>query len=173
MLPFRSGRARKLGATGFLLTLGILCDGAFGAEPKSSPPKTESSPALPNIPLPIGQEAKGLVLPDFDSRGRLRSRFEAGTAKRIDAEHIHFKTLKMTTFTEQSTTDLHIEMPASTLDLITRIITSPERTTITRADFNVAGDTMRFDTVSGQGTLTGNVKMVITDQSELKSKAAE
>lgn len=173
MLPFRSGRPFSLGAAGFLLTLGILCYAALAAEPESSPKPTKSPPSLTSIPLPIGQEAKGLVLPDFNTEGHLRARFEAGTAKRVDAEHIQFKSLKMTTFTELNSTDMQIEMPVSTLDLNTRILTSHERTTVKRADFHIAGDSMNFDTVSRKGTLTGNVKMVITDQSDLRKKTAE
>ena len=30
--------------------------------------------SLTNIPLPIGHEAKGLVLPDFDGDGRLKGK---------------------------------------------------------------------------------------------------
>ncbi len=177
MLPFRSGRSRKFGTTGFFVTVGILGCAAVAAEPKSSPRKAEatpkSSPSLANIPLPIGQEAKGLVLPDFDLDGHLRARFEATTAKRTDADHLDFKGLKMTTFTPENATDLMIDMPVSTLDLNTRVITSHERTTVTRSDFHIAGDRMRFDTVARKGTLAGNVKMVITDQSELRKKPGE
>jgi hypothetical protein len=177
MLPFRSGRSWKLGTTGFFLTVGLLGYAALAAEPKPSPQKPEaspkSSPSLANIPLPIGQEAKGLVLPDFDVQGHLRARFEAVTAKRVDAEHLELKGLKMTTFTPQNATELLIDMPVSTLDLTTRVITSHERTTVTRTDFNIAGDTMRFDTIARKGTLVGNVKMVITDQSDLRKKPSE
>src|ERR1044072_5547004 len=45
-----------------------------------SPGGTEQS--LTNIPLPIGHEAKGLTLPDFDPEGRLRGKFTAGSARR-------------------------------------------------------------------------------------------
>src|SRR6476620_1451902 len=51
--------------------------------------------SLTNIPLPIGHEAKGLVLPDFDGEGHLRGKFEAGTARRIDEEHVGFEQLKI------------------------------------------------------------------------------
>ncbi len=95
----------------------------------------------------------------------MRARFEAGNAKRVDHEHVEFKKLKMTTFTPQNTVDLMIEMPASTLDLTTRVITSHERTTVQRADFNLSGDKLNFDTVSRQGTLVGNVKMIVTGPS--------
>src|SRR6266487_3493252 len=76
--------------------------------------------SLTNIPLPIGHEAKGLVLPDFDPDGRLRGKFEAGTAHRIDQEHVGFQHLKITTYTPESQPDLRIDMSTSVLDLNTR-----------------------------------------------------
>jgi hypothetical protein len=126
--------------------------------------------SLTNIPLPIGHEAKGLVLPDFDGDGRLRGKFEAGTAHRIDQEHVGFKHLKITTFTPQSQPDLRIDMPTSVLDLKTRILSSHERSTIQRSDFNIVGDSVQFDTNSKTGRLIGNVKMVISGKSQLTAK---
>jgi hypothetical protein len=126
--------------------------------------------SLTNIPLPIGHEAKGLVLPDFDGDGRLRGKFEAGTAHRIDQEHVGFQHLKITTYTPESQPDLQIDMHTSVLDLKTRILSSQERTTIQRSDFNIAGDSVQFDTNSKTGRLIGNVKMVITDKSHLTAK---
>jgi len=126
--------------------------------------------SLTNIPLPIGHEAKGLVLPDFDGDGRLRGKFEAGTAHRIDQEHVGFQHLKITTYTPQSQPDLQIDMKTSVLDLKTRILSSQERTTIQRSDFNIAGDSVQFDTNSKTGRLSGNIKMVITDKSHLTGK---
>jgi hypothetical protein len=139
----------------------------------STSPTTGGSPAeqsLTNIPLPIGHEAKGLVLPDFDGDGRLRGKFEAGTAHRIDQEHVGFQHLKITTYTPESQPDLQINMQTSVLDLKTRILSSQERTTIERSDFNIAGDSVQFDTNSKTGRLIGNVKMVITDKSHLTAK---
>jgi hypothetical protein len=129
--------------------------------------------SLTNIPLPIGHEAKGVVLPDFDSEGHLRGRFEAGTAHRIDEEHVGFQHLKITTYTPESQPDLKIDMHTSVLDLKTRILSSQERTTIARADFNIAGDSVQFNTNTRTGRLIGNVKMVITDQSRLKGQGNE
>jgi hypothetical protein len=126
--------------------------------------------SLTNIPLPIGHEAKGLVLPDFDGEGHLRGKFEAGTAHRIDQEHVGFQQLKITTYTPQSQPDLQIDMPTSVLDLKTRILSSQERTTIRRSDFNIVGDSVQFDTNSKTGRLIGNVKMVISDKSHLTAK---
>jgi hypothetical protein len=140
------------------------------ARAKAAPSASPGEQSLTNIPLPIGHEAKGLVLPDFDGEGHLRGKFEAGTAHRIDQEHIGFEQLKITTYTPEDQQDLRIDMSTSVLDLKTRILSSKARTTIQRADFNIAGDSVEFDTNSRTGRLIGNVKMVITDKSHLTAK---
>ena len=56
------------------------------ARATATPTASPGEQSLTNIPLPIGHEAKGLVLPDFDGEGHLRGKFEAGTAHRIDRE---------------------------------------------------------------------------------------
>jgi hypothetical protein len=137
---------------------------------KAGPSASPGEQSLTNIPLPIGHEAKGLVLPDFDGDGHLRGKFEAGTAHRIDLEHIGFEQLKITTYTPEDQQDLRIDMSTSVLDLKTRILSSKARTTIQRADFNIAGDSVDFDTNNRTGRLIGNVKMVITDKSHLTAK---
>jgi hypothetical protein len=178
MLPFRSGRSAETGASSAICLLAVVCAATALAQPKATPAdkvaKATGGIAPANIPLPIGHEAKGLVLPDYDIQGRLQAKFEAATAKRIDTERIQFTGLKMTTYTvETNTADLAIDMPSSTLDLSTRVITSEERTTVARADFNISGDTMRFDTVAREGRLVGNVKMVISGNSQLTEKLGE
>jgi hypothetical protein len=137
---------------------------------KAAPTSSSSEQSLTNIPLPIGHEAKGLVLPDFDADGHLRGKFEAGTAHRIDEGHVGFEQLKITTYTPEDQQDLRIDMSTSVLDLNTRVLSSKTRTTIQRADFNIAGDSVEFDTNSKTGRLIGNVKMVITDKSHLTGK---
>ncbi len=177
MLPFRSGRPIAWGAAGLFVFAAFLCFSAIGAEPKSKggkdQPKPKGAPSpVGGIPLPIGQEIKGLVLPDFDLQGHLRTRFEAGTAKRIDAERIQFNGLRVTSFTPENTIDLQIDLPESTFDLKTRVLRSQQRTTIKRADFEIAGDALQFNTTDRKGTLTGNVKMLITNQSVLAGEKA-
>jgi len=158
-----------------VLTISLLTPDASGqSKGRKGKPRAKASPSaspgeqsLTNIPLPIGHEAKGLVLPDLDGDGHLRGKFEAGTAHRIDQEHVGFEHLKITTYTPEDQPDLKIDMSTSVLDLKTRILTSKERTRIQRADFNIAGDSVQFDTNSKTGRLIGNVKMVITDKSHL------
>jgi hypothetical protein len=140
---------------------------------RTTPGSSPGEQSLTNIPLPIGHEAKGLVLPDFDGEGHLRGKFEAGTARRIDQGHVGFQQLKITTYTPENRPDLQIDMHTSVLDLKTRILSSQERTTVQRADFNIVGDSVQFDTNTRTGRLVGNVKMVITEQSHLTGKPTE
>ena len=180
MLPFGNGRSGNWGLAVCLLSILLLSiafaiEPAIAAKPKgkkekflsATPSASAGEQSLTNIPLPIGHEAKGLVLPDFDLEGHLRGRFEAMSAKRTDEEHIGFHALKITTYTPENKTDLTIELSESVLNLKTRILSSRERTTIQRADFNIAGDSVEFDTNTHTGKLVGNVKMVITSQSQL------
>src|SRR5438067_13923749 len=100
MLPFRSGRSTCWGLLAWLLSrvLSVLITApqvsaqSKGRKKKGLRPSTPSgSPSeqnLTNIPLQIGHEAKGPVLPDVDANGRVRGRCEAGTAHRIDQEHV-------------------------------------------------------------------------------------
>src|SRR5213592_5288566 len=182
MLPFRSSHSIHWGWLVWLLSVALCVlisapyvagqskghkkKGRGAATPTASP----GEQSLTNIPLPIGHEAKGLVLPDFDGEGHLRGKFEAGTAHRIDHEHIGFEQLKIYTYTPEDQPDLRIDMSTSVLDLKTRILSSKARTTIQRADFNIAGDSVQFDTNNRTGRLIGNVKMVITDTSRLTAK---
>lgn len=138
------------------------------ANPTASASPGEAS--LTNIPLPIGHEAKGVVLPDFDLQGHLRGKFVATTARRIDQEHIQFQDLKITTFTPESQIDLQIDMQTSVFNLKTKVLSSQQRSTVKRADFNIVGDTIEFDTDTRTGRMIGNVKMVITSQSQLMKK---
>src|SRR5207247_8161802 len=94
------------------------------ATPSGSP----GEQGLTNIPLPIGHEAKGLVLPDFDANGHLRGRIEAGTAHRMDEEHVGFQNLKITTYTPENQSDLLIYLHKSLLDFNTRLLRSHTRT---------------------------------------------
>jgi len=184
MLLFLSDRSATRGwlVWSILVPVLILASEASGqlkgqkkkhARAAAIPSVSPAEQSLTNIPLPIGHQAKGLVLPDFDGEGHLRGRFEAGTAHRIDQEHVGFEHLKITTYTPENQADLQIDMHTSVLDLKTRVLSSQERTTIQRADFNIVGDSVQFDTNTRTGRLIGNVKMVITDRSHLERKASE
>ena len=182
MLPSPSGRSINWSWLGSLLSILLmsilLSAGPVFAQTKGSKrgkfvrPRASASPgqSLTNIPLPIGHEAKGLVLPDFGTDGRLIGKFAAKTARRIDEGHVGFEDLEIVTYTPENQPDLQIGMHTGVLDLNTRILSSRERTRIKRADFNIEGDSVEFDTAKRTSRLIGNVKMVVSQQSQLIRK---
>src|SRR2546421_649421 len=169
MLPFRSGRAGFPRASFTFLLLALLGCVAFAAEKTTptAPPKTKKERPKPgegvtNVPIASGHDAKGLVLPDFDLSGRLRGKLQAGITRRLDEQHIEFKDVRFTTFVpETQTPDLQIVMTTSVFNLKTQVMTSNERASVKRTDFEISGDTMKFEMISRQGTLAGNVKMIV------------
>jgi hypothetical protein len=172
MLPSRSGSRILRGARlSFLLLLAGSCVVIAGDRKNRKPARGKEELGLKNIPLTIGHEAKGLVLPNYDLQGHLLGRFEAAVASRIDEQHVRFTNLKMITFDEHEKPDFNVDMTEAVLDLETRVINSNQRTKIKRTDFEIAGDAMQFNTVTHQGTLNGNVHMTIFNQSELNAPA--
>ena len=164
MLPFRSGPSKRawfvdlMGASLFLAPPDSAPQSKkHGGKKNKDQEAAAQSGATPSpgstgqVPLPIGHEAKGLVLPDIDENGHLRGRFVAGIARRVDQDHMRFRELNITTYTEDNQIDLQIAMADSVLDLNTHVLSSPQRTTIKRADFEIVGDTARFDTAARQG----------------------
>lgn len=184
MLPFRSGRAGISSAASVFFVLALLTCAVFAAEKKAPKPEAKKSPGpaqasapakkprpkpeegVRDVPIATGHDAKGLVLPDFDLLGRMRGKLEAGVTKRLDAENIEFEGVKFTTFLpETQTPDLEVVMKSSVFNLKTQVLNSKETTTVKRSDFNITGDTMKFEMLTRQGTLTGNVKMVVRGKS--------
>ena len=95
----------------------------------------------------------------------------AGSARRLDEEHVAFQDLKITTFTPENQIDLQIDMHTSIFNLKTKILSSKEPGTVKRADFNIVGDSLEFDTDKRTGHMVGHVKMVITSNSQLIEKS--
>jgi hypothetical protein len=183
MPPFRSGRAGFSAASSAFLLLAILSCAAFAGEKTPKPevetkikPKARPKPeeGVTNVPIVPGHDAKGLVLPDFDHLGRMRGKLEAGLTKRLDDEHVEFKSVKFTTFVPESETpDLQIVMTSSVFNLKTQVLNSSERTTVKRADFEITGDTMQFEMITRKGTLAGNVKMVVRGKAKATAHEGE
>ena len=171
MLPFRSGRAGISSAFSAVLVLALLTCAVLAAEKKAPKPQGTATPkkerpkpeeGVRNVPIVPGHDAKGLVLPDFDLLGHMRGKLEAGVTRRLDDENIEFEGVKFTTFVpDTEKPDLQIIMKTSVFNLKTQVLTSQVRTTVKRADFEIAGDTMKFEMISRQGTLAGNVKMIV------------
>src|SRR4249920_3336902 len=126
MLQCRSGsrlfRGTRLSFV-FLLAGSCLAVAGDGKHRKAAPTPTpyasKEDLGLKNVPLTVGHEAKGLVLPNYDGEGHLLGRFEAATAARIDENHVHFTNLKMLTFNKEEKPDFNVDMADAVLNLET------------------------------------------------------
>jgi hypothetical protein len=59
--------------------------------------------------------------------------------------------------------DVRIQLATALYHMPSQILSSETRSRVSREDFDLQGDSMIFDTRTGQGKMTGRVRMVIYD----------
>jgi hypothetical protein len=189
MLPFRSGRAGIVSAVAAFSLLILLSCAVVAADKKSSrsepkkpsattTPASQKKPTRPkpeegikDVPIPEGHDARGLTLPDYDVQGRLRGKLQAGVTRRLDPENVEFHGVRFTTFIpETETPNLDITVDTAVFNLKTQVLTSNVRSTVKRSDFEVSGDRMRFEMLTRQSTIEGNVKMIVHGKARTPSE---
>lgn len=137
-----------------------------------SKPATVAAAATPkpqgklSLPLPKGQDSKGVVIPYTDGTGKKSMVFKIGVGRRLDDDNVNMNDLMIEMYDEQGAPEMTIELPAAQMHLGTRVIGGKESVTIKRSDFQLTGQTMEFNTETRQGWIKGNVKMIIFDLSE-------
>lgn len=124
------------------------------------------------FPLPIGHGGKGLRIPYLDGNAQKSMQFVIGTAERVEEDIVKMSNLKIEMLAQDDEPEMTINLPNSTMNLVTRVITAEKAVKIKRDDFELSGDRMVFNTVSKQGTLEGNVRMLIYNlANEIESDA--
>jgi len=129
-------------------------------------PGTEKQPSKLVIPLPTGQDSKGVTIPINYADGRKNMVFKIGIGTRIDDDHIKMRDLLIETYSDAGEQEMTVALPNSTLDLSTHTIAGDQSVTINRSDFQITGKTMEFNTESRTGWIKGDVKMIIYDLSQ-------
>ena len=189
MLPFRSDRAGIASAFAAFSLVVLLSCAVIAADKKSSKseakkpaapatPAPQKKPARPkpeegikDVPIPEGHDARGLILPDYDLQGRLRGKLQAGVTRKLDPENVEFHGVKFTTFIpETQAPNLDITVDTAVFNLKTQVLTSNVRSTVKRSDFEVSGDRMRFEMLTRQSTIEGNVKMIVHGKARTPSE---
>jgi hypothetical protein len=148
----------------FVLAPGL----AFAQE--ADAPAEEAKPDrvnLMNLPIPVDQTVKGLKVPMFDIKGKMLMQFFAEEAHRISQEKVEFARLSIEMFDEEGEQELFIDLPESSLDLTTHILTSDKPVKLRRPEFEMEGDTMEFNTRERKGRMTGNIRMKLFDRKKL------
>jgi hypothetical protein len=120
--------------------------------------------------IPLGVESRGAVIPSFDASGRRTSLITADVVRRIDDGRLYAEQLVLQMFDEDPAADVRIDLRTAFYHMEDGVLRSTERSRVTRADFEIEGDSLIFDTVKNQGRMTGNIRMVIFDSGALSGE---
>jgi hypothetical protein len=146
-------------------------DGTADATPAATP----QAPAVPTSGLyafgkmlPLGQAHRDMEIPSFKN-GAPASMVQAKTMTRTDDENMFLEQMNIWMYGPpgEAEKDLRVQFRTAIYHMPSNIIASEERSRISRSDFDLQGDSLIFDTASGQGKMVGNVKMVLHDASSL------
>lgn len=125
-----------------------------------------------DLPVPIGHDVKGLRLPVRNDEGKIEMQFDMESARRLDDQNVEMHTVTIQTYNQQTLKpDAKIELVASTMNLDTEVISTNEPVRITRDDFFLTADGGQFNSKTRQGTVFGNIHLVIYNRNEFQTKS--
>lgn len=142
-----------------ILLLGLVAT-AHG-DPEKKPDTSELQTPKYDPVIPVGQRVKGMHLPYYSLDGMLKMQFDAAGAVRSDQENIEMEKLRIETFDVRGKSEMIVSFPTAKFNLITNIITSPDEASIKRADFQITGKGVEFDTKAKRGRLFSQIRMEI------------
>ena len=120
--------------------------------------------------IPAQRPNRGIWIPSF-SGGLLSSVVEADVVTRIDDQRLFAENMTILLHGSEDKDQVKVDMPSATYHMTSQMIRSNERSKVSRADFDLEGDSLVFDTTTSQGRMSGNVRMTIHDaKSFLKVK---
>jgi hypothetical protein len=120
--------------------------------------------------VPLGVEHHHAVLPSFDKDGKQSSLMTADIARRVDDRRLYAEGFVMEQYAPYPKRNLRIDLITAFYDLQKSTLRSTERSRVSRADFQIEGDSLIYDTVSGRGMMQGNIHMVIFDTNSKSSE---
>lgn len=111
--------------------------------------------------------------PGFDD-GRRTSFVEADSMIRQPGNKLYGEGVVIHLYKEEPKDNVRVDLKTATYHMDTKMLTSEDRSKVSRADFEISGDKMSFDTINSHGIMTGNVHVVINDLASVsKSKPKE
>lgn len=149
--------------TGCSILLGVMAGLGLGLYAVAQETGPDSGMAAFMRMIPLGAESKGAVIPSFDVSGRRTSLITADVIRRIDDERLYAEGLVVQMFSPDPASTLRVDLHTAFYHTQSAVLRSTEHSRVTRADFEMEGDTLVFDTATKQGRMTGNIQMVIFD----------
>jgi hypothetical protein len=126
-----------------------------------------------DLPVPIGHDVKGLRLPVRNDQGKIEMQFDVESARRLDDQNVEMHTVTIQTYNQQtSKPDAKIQLISSTMNLDSEQISTKEPVRITRDDFFLTADSGEFNSKTRQGTVYGNIHLVIYNRKEFQTNSS-
>lgn len=119
--------------------------------------------------IPEGSRSRGVRLPAFDN-GKPSSLIVADAMTRLDDSRLFAEKMVIHSYAEKKEDDMRIDLKTGIYNMDSLILSSTERSRVSRSDFQIEGDGMVFDTKSSQGKMVGNVEMIIFDADAAQKK---
>lgn len=119
--------------------------------------------------IPLGSRSRGVRIPSFDN-GKPSSLITADAMTRLDDEQLFSEKMIIEVYADKKEEDMRIDMKTGTYHMGNQILSSTERSRVSRSDFQIEGDSMVYDTKTAQGKMVGNVEMIIYDASAASKK---
>lgn len=142
-------------------------DGEGSAKAEGSGESGADAPPPITLPIPVGQEVKGIKIPYFDVEGAKKMDFYAEQARRVDEDHVRMSNVRIQMYDDMGGPDLDFHLPVSVFQVADQLLSSDKPVVIRRKDFRITGQNMVFNLNSRKGRLGGEVNMVIYDRSNL------
>jgi len=120
--------------------------------------------------IPAQRPNRGIWIPSFSSGAR-NSLIEADVVTRIDDYRLIAENMTLHLYGKEPKDHVTVALPIATYHMTQQILRSSERSKVSRADFDLEGDSLIFDTTTSQGRMTGNVRMTIHDAGSFMKSA--
>lgn len=112
--------------------------------------------------IPALRPNRGVWIPSF-ANGARSSLVEADVVTRVDDNRLEAENMTISLYGAESKENVEIALRTATYHMAHQILRSDDRSRVSRADFDLEGDSLVFDTLTSQGRMTGNVRMTIHD----------
>ena len=122
--------------------------------------------------IPEGVKNLKVRIPGFEA-GRITSLIFAKSMTRVNPQELFAEEMVIHLYQEDKKGNVQVDLRTGTYHMDTKLLTSQQRSKVSRSDFQIEGDTMVFDTTTSQGKMTGRVHMIIYDSSSMAPKKKE
>jgi hypothetical protein len=121
--------------------------------------------------IPEGMKNLKVRIPGFEN-GRATSLITADAMTRQDKNTLFAEKMTIKIFGVDPKEDVRVDTRTATYVLDTKVLSSDQRSRVSRSDFQLEGDTMIFDTTTSQGKMVGRVQMIIYDTTQFSQRPA-